>query len=146
MSWWLLLLVYVGYVGFTLAVTTGTVFDGLRGWLLSFAHPLNPLPLAGKFLGCSMCFGFWVGVVGDAFHPFYRGSEWWIALSVHVASGGLVSLASYVVDLAMKMVEAVVADKEQQNEFIRKSFESGVHDEAPPPEGTDMAAGGQPGE
>jgi hypothetical protein len=144
MSWWFILIVYVGYVGFTVAVTTGTVFDGLRDWLKSFSHPWNPLPMIGKLLGCSMCFGFWVGVVGDAFHPFYHGNEWWIRVAVHVASGGLVSLSAYFIDLALRWVESVVVDREVQNEFVRERIEAGGEDKPATDEGPDMVAGGEP--
>ena len=146
MTWWMILIVYLGYVGFTVAVATGTVLDGPREWMKSFTHPLNPLPFFGKLLGCSMCLGFWVGLIGDAFHNLYAGPEWTVRVAIHVASGGLVSLVSYFTDLVLRRVEAAVTDKEMQNEFIRERLQAGEPDEAAAEEGADVAAGGEPGE
>lgn len=146
MTWWQILLLYIGYVGFTLAITTGEVFDGLREWLGGFSHPWNPLPFFGKLIGCSMCLGFWIGVVGDAFHPWYHGNEWYIRFSIHLGSGGLISLASYITDVVLRWIEATVTDKEVENEFVKQRLEAGISHQAPTEEGADVAAGGEPGE
>ena len=42
--------------GITLAVTQGSIFDGLRT-RATLVHPK-----LGQLLGCPMCFGFWVGI------------------------------------------------------------------------------------
>jgi hypothetical protein len=48
--------------GITLAVTQGSIFDGLR------TRATNMHPKLGQLLGCPMCFGFWVGMGLNVFY------------------------------------------------------------------------------
>lgn len=153
MPFWVPVILYVGYLGFSLAVATGTIFDRPRTWLKSFTHPYNPLRALGHLWSCPMCIGFWVGFVG--LWPLYSITEYgslywinedangWLLLAVHVSSGGIVSLASYIADVVLRWVETVVAGKEQENEFFRKQL-ARVHDKAPAGPKADMAPEGRP--
>jgi hypothetical protein len=149
---WVVAIVFVGMVGFTLAVTSskkdGTAaLDGLRTWMKKFRHPWNPLRPLGHMLECSMCLGFWIGFLGTGLlYPILWSNvegfkDGWIRLAVHLASGGMVSLASYIVDVVLRGVEAVVAEKENEHEYVRKQL-ARVHDKTATGEEADMAAGG----
>lgn len=142
MPWWMIVLLYVGYVGFSIAVATGSVLDGTREWLKSFKFRFNPLRFLGHLLGCSMCVGFWVGLAGDPLHGLYEGS-WWIEISLRLASGGLVALSAYVINLALKGAEAAIAEKETEHEYIRIALDRAEH-QPTPAEGPDMAPPGGP--
>jgi len=144
MPWWMTIILYVGYVGFSVAVATGSILDSTRTWLKLFKFKYNPLRILGHMLGCSMCVGFWVGVAGDALHGYYDG-PWWIEFSLRLASGGVVSLTSYAVNLALQGAEALIAEKETEHEYIRIALDSAKH-KPPSPEGADMAPPGEPGE
>ncbi len=144
MPWWMIILLYVGYAGFSIAVATGSVLDGTREWLKLFKFRFNPLRLLGHLLGCSMCMGFWVGLVGDPLHGFHEG-PWWIEISLRLASGGIVALSSYAINLALKGAEAAIAEKETEHEYINAALDRAKH-QPPPPEGPDMAPPGEPGQ
>jgi len=152
---WVVAVVFVGLVGFTLAVTSskkdGTAaLDGLRAWMKKFKHPWNPLRPLGHMLGCSMCSGFWIGFLGTwLLYPILWSHvegfrDGFIRLAVHLASGGMVSLASYIVDLALRGVEAVVDEKENEREYVKRQL-ARKHDKAAAGGKADMAAWGESG-
>jgi len=77
----------LGLIGVTLVISTGKVFDGLRGFLKSFVHPWNPARWAGDIISCSMCSGVWVGGIW----AIASGESVWVAL----VFGGVISLLSF---------------------------------------------------
>lgn len=100
-DFWLL----VGLVGMTMIVTTGKVFDGLRKYLVGFKRRVNPLRILGDMISCSMCTGFWVGFLWKLVMLDGKVVD-------AVVAGGVVSLTSYVADLAVGFIEAL-AGKER---------------------------------
>ena len=97
----------MGLVGVTLVVSHGTIFDGLRAWLLRFEHPANFLRWVGLLMSCPQCSGFWVGAV------------WALALqkpwvTVFVAAG-VVSVATIAADFVFRLTSAFV-DRVSGNE------------------------------
>jgi hypothetical protein len=99
MEWW----VFIGAVGVTLIISKGEIFAGVRRYLVGFARWYNPLRWIGKAMRCSMCSGFWVGVVFSmvlGFPPLEL-----------FAMGGCVSLVSLVMGCAVTWFErATCAD------------------------------------
>ena len=97
----------VGLVGVTLVVSHGSIFDGLRAWLLGFEHPANFLRWVGILVSCPQCSGFWVGAI------------WALALQkpwvVVFVSAGLISVATIAADFVFRLTSAFV-DRVSGNE------------------------------
>lgn len=87
----------VGLVGLTLAITVGGVTDDLRGWLVGFAVPYNPLRVLGNLLSSTMTVGFCAGAT-------------WAALTGHdpVLSGGVTAVAAAVSDEVLALLHGIV--------------------------------------
>jgi hypothetical protein len=87
----------IGLVGVTLAITVGGVIDELRGWLVGFAVPYNPLRVLGNMLSSTMIVGFFCGAL-------------WAAFARHdpALSGGVVAMASAVADEGLALLHGLV--------------------------------------
>ena len=80
-----------------MVIGVGGVFDELRGWLLGFSVPGNPLRLLGMALSSTMVIGFVVGLV------------WGLRTGADpLLSGGLVALAAAVTDETLALMHGVV--------------------------------------
>jgi len=108
--------VIVGLVGITLMISKGKVFNGLRTWLKSFDHPLNPSRHLGNLLSCSMCSGAWVGFSA----ALAIGSGWVDA----VILGGLVSLTSWPTGEVFSAIERFLGPKEQPESRMMELLEA----------------------
>lgn len=107
----------VGLIGVTLVITHGTIFDGLRAWLLGFEHPANFLRWVGVLMSCPQCAGFWVGAC------------WALALQkpwvTVVVAGGVVSATTVAADFVFRFVSASVdrVAGTEKNEVMRQLLE-----------------------
>ena len=73
----------LGFAGLTLIIVRGTIFHGLREWLLA-RRPKD----VGYLFTCPQCMGFWVGLFGGAVYgglllaPIYAGAVSLVAAMV----------------------------------------------------------------
>lgn len=98
-----------GCVGITLIITTGKVFASLRIYLRGFVVLYNPLRVFGELISCPMCTGFWVGFLWS-----------WLVVGVFLVDavlwGGVISLASYVVDEGLLLIERITGERVDERE------------------------------
>lgn len=90
---------FLGLVGLTLALASGKVLDPLRYQLKRFTHPWNPGPWLAELLSCSMCTGFWVGLI----YAWAQGDH----IGGCVLLGGIVSLLSMLTHIGFQLLEAI---------------------------------------
>ena len=77
----------------------------------SFLMPLVPQPL-DKMFGCSLCFGYWIGLGATALALSKQSSFSEVAHAFVLAFG--VALLSYVFDRSIYMLELTINTKEKE--------------------------------
>jgi len=104
-QWWEV----AGLIGVTLVISAGKVFEPLRDWLKGFQNRANPLRILGDLVSCSMCSGVWVGFLVGL---LVKQWPWYVALLL----GGVISIASLVVDEVVGIISLYRLMKRKRNE------------------------------
>ncbi len=81
----------LGLIGLTLIVSVGSIFEPLRKRVVT------------KFLSCSLCVGFWVGMFGELLRQHLDGER--LAFFVVVLVGGAVSFLSWLAAVTIHRIE-----------------------------------------
>jgi len=83
-----------------LAIVTAAPMRGFKNWMMGFTNRKNPLPMVSTLMDCQFCMGFWFGAGWSWTHEYgFVGG---------VLFGGLVSLATVVLDLLLDLLDAVI--------------------------------------
>lgn len=108
-----------GLVGVTFVISMGSIFEGVREWLMSFEHRYNVFRLIGELVSCPMCSGMWVGMLW----AWHAGHDWMGVL----VGGGLVSLLVQIVMLIMSATDKAVElipEPHRRADVLRRMLEA----------------------